>query len=182
MSHPRAFYEQDNGQTSTGASALFNAIGNSKSLAGGFAGYMMKSMIVASSASVVFGLSTSMLFFGPMAPFAFLGGAGFGFVGGLVHRWNTDVRDAIQASEEFPELIEYHIRNLDPQFFSKQSYADWQAKLRASNIKARGTAITAYYSAAEAITDIRRRREAIIAERYSEMAAKTIVYGGADSD
>lgn len=34
------------------------------------------------------------------------GGSGFGFVGGLVSRWRTDVAEALQLSRQYPLLIE----------------------------------------------------------------------------
>jgi hypothetical protein len=38
------------------------------------------------------------------------GGATLGFVGGMVHRWRTDLKEARFAMLAYPELMEHHIK------------------------------------------------------------------------
>jgi hypothetical protein len=45
---------------------------------------------------------------------AFLLGAAFGYMGGLVHRWRTDVMEAKEAMIRYPALMEHHIRDAIP--------------------------------------------------------------------
>lgn len=40
------------------------------------------------------------------APHSLQFGSGLGFVGGLVHRWRTDVAEALHVTQHYPRLIE----------------------------------------------------------------------------
>ncbi len=58
---------------------------------------------MSSTSSVVFGMASHMLFTGLVGPIlSFIGGASAGFIGGVVHRWRTDCKEAIAAMNDYP--------------------------------------------------------------------------------
>jgi hypothetical protein len=153
-------YTENEGSAQTSASTLMNLINSSKSSTQGMAGFQIKSTVVSSVSAVLFGQTTSML----AAPIlgtglSFLLGAGFGFVGGLVHRWRTDVGEAKEAIECYPELMEHHLRTTEPQLMKKITFDEWKVGVCQGNIVNQGHAIAALYSASPAIQRIREMKE-----------------------
>lgn len=166
----KELYEQSasDGSGQIGASQLANIIGTSKFSLAGASTFMIKTTVVTGSASVVFGLTSSMLLStcGLGFTFPFLLGSGFGFVGGLVHRWNTDVREAIEVAEEFPDLLAYHVKQYDSRMLKNVSFEEWREDLP-RNIVKQSVAVAALYSAADALRTIRKQQEDNIVEKYS---------------
>lgn len=178
----KELYEQDGqtGGTQTGALALVNILGQSKYLTGGVTGFMGKTLIVACASATVFGLSAAFAcgtIFGPSLPF--MGGAAMGFLGGLYHRWTTDTRLAFMLFREYPELMAYHLRYTDMSFYEVQTAEDcrvWSADL-SRNLRKQGYAVSAMYSALDALYRIRQDREdtiinKIIADRQQQADAE----------
>ena len=95
----------------------------------------------------------------------FLVGAAFGFGGGIVHRWRTDVREAKEAFAEFPELMEHHWRQADPYSTKMMSFDQWRQGMQTDCVK-QGYAIAALYSASPAIQRIREMREEELIAKY----------------
>ncbi len=59
-------------------------------------------------------------------------GSGFGFLGGLISRWRSDVAEALSLVDRFPVLIEHHVRmNSDGGRLLNcgQTFTEWAADL-----------------------------------------------------
>ncbi|GAB4824235.1 hypothetical protein N2152v2_011281 [Parachlorella kessleri] len=102
-------------------------------------------------------------------------GSGFGFIGGLVSRWRTDVAEALILCQKFPMLIEHHARISEVgRELEVQSFADWSKDMR-WNPRKLGIAIAAMYSAAPALERLRQEEEdalvAMYVARQAEFAA-----------
>ncbi|GIL79082.1 hypothetical protein Vretimale_22 [Volvox reticuliferus] len=94
----RDAYESNSPAGPGGAFNILRLVGHSKHLSSGFVGFAIKTISVSASASIIFGITSYMVFskhLGPAMPF--LGGAAFGFVGGLVHRYITDTEEVRAA-------------------------------------------------------------------------------------
>lgn len=158
-------YTENEGSAQTSASTLLNLINQSKSATNAMAGFQVKSLVVSSVSAVVFGSSFSMLFASILGPgLPFLAGAGFGFVGGCVHRWRTDVKEAKDAFYEFPELMEHHLRLTDPPGLPGKTFAEWKMGIATDAVK-QGYAVAALYSAAPAIQRIKEMKEEALIEK-----------------
>ncbi|GIL63742.1 hypothetical protein Vafri_17756 [Volvox africanus] len=95
----RDAYESNSPSGPGGAFNILRLVGHSKHLSSGFVGFAIKTFSVSASASFMFGITSYMAFskyLGPAMPF--LGGAAFGFIGGLVHRYLTDKEEVRAAS------------------------------------------------------------------------------------
>jgi hypothetical protein len=153
-------YTENEGSAQTSASTLMTLINSSKSSTAGMAGFQIKATVVSSVSAVLFGQTTSMIassFLG--SGLSFLFGAGFGFFGGLVHRWRTDVNEAKEALEQHPELMEHHLRITEPQLLKTMTYDEWRKRVCQGNIVNQGHAVAALYSASPAIQRIRDMKE-----------------------
>lgn len=163
-------YTENEGSAQTSANTFINLINQSKSATAGLAGFQVKTVVVSSVSAVLFGQTSSMLFTPLVGPgLSFLLGSGFGFVGGLVHRWRTDVREAQDAVDEFPRLMEHHLRLADPDTLRKVTFEEWRRRLRVDPVT-QGHAIAALYSAAPAMQRIREMREEDIVTATLEAA------------
>ena len=152
-------YTENEGSAQTSASTLMNLINQSKTATFGIAAFQVKTMVVSSVSAVIFGQAASMLVSPLVGPgLSFLGGAGFGFVGGLVHRWRTDTAEAAEAFAEFPELMEHHLRLSDPSALKSIGYDAWRRSLAGSPVK-QGVAIAVLYAAAPAIIRVRELKQ-----------------------
>lgn len=163
-------YTENEGTAQTSANTLINLINQSKTATAGLAGFQVKTVVVSSVSAVLFGQTSSMLFSPIVGPgLSFLLGSGFGFIGGLVHRWRTDVREAQDAVEEFPKLMEHHLRLAVPENLRKIPFEEWRRMLHNDPVT-QGYGIAALYSAAPAIQRIREMRE-------EEIVAATMAAG-----
>lgn len=151
-------YTENEGTAQTSASTMLQLINQSKSATAGLAGFQVKALVVSSIAATIFGEFSFMCFspiFGP--GLSFIVGAGVGFVGGLVHRWRTDVREAKQAFCEFPALMGYHLRMTDPCLRNVQ-LTEWRRRMETDHVQ-QGFAIAALYTAAPSIARIKEMQE-----------------------
>lgn len=87
-------------------SNLVKLVTQSRNTSSGPALFIFKSVVVSSTSAVIFGLGAGLLAPPVVGPgFASVVGMGAGFVGGLVHRWRTDLSHAMNAMDEYPELM-----------------------------------------------------------------------------
>jgi hypothetical protein len=135
-------------------------INSSKSTTAGMTGFQIKTVVVSSVSAVLFGQTSFMILTPLLGPgLSFLAGAGTGFVGGLVHRWRTDVTEAKEALEQYPELMEHHLRNTEPHLLKNETFEEWKKSVWKGNIVNQGHAIAALYSASPGIQRIREMKE-----------------------
>ncbi|GIL63745.1 hypothetical protein Vafri_17756 [Volvox africanus] len=114
----------------------------------------------------MFGITSYMAFskyLGPAMPF--LGGAAFGFIGGLVHRYLTDKEEAQLMLSRYPKIIEYHINQVEPMELRDVSFDKWLVDLR-TNMRKQGVLISALYSASDTITKLQEEEEERILEKH----------------
>lgn len=162
-------YTENEGTAQTSANTLIQLINSSKSATAGLSGFHIKTIMVSTVSAILFGETFSMLFTSVVGPgMSFLAGAGFGFMGGLVHRWRTDCRESKDAFAEFPELMEHHLRQADPAGLRIIPFEEWKKELP-WNVVRQGYAVAALYSASPAIQRIREMREE---ELIAAMAAR----------
>ncbi|EFJ42449.1 hypothetical protein VOLCADRAFT_107245 [Volvox carteri f. nagariensis] len=168
----RDAYESDAPSGPGGAFNLLRLVGHSKHLSSGFVGFAIKSFSVSAGASVVFGMASYMLFskhIGPVMPF--LGGAAFGFVGGLVHRYMNDLDEAQLMLTRYPKIMEYHVGQVEPSELRDVSFADWLRDQK-SSLRKQGVLIAALYSAADTLSKLQEEEEErILTENYGAAAA-----------
>lgn len=87
-------------------SNLVKLVTQSRNTCSGPAMFIFKSAVVSSTSAVIFGLGAGLLAPPLLDPgFATVLGMGAGFVGGLAHRWRTDLSHAVNAMDEYPELM-----------------------------------------------------------------------------
>lgn len=168
-------YENNDGQAQVGAANLLSMIGQAKGVTGGWSGFALKSILVSTSAATVWGLASWMLFHGPLGPaLSFLGGSGFGFVGGLVSRWRTDTAEALHLVDMFPRLMEHHVRVGEcGRELEGRDFGEWARNLRSSPRK-QGVLIAAMYSAAPALDRIRQEKEEALVAAYAAREAEAV--------
>lgn len=141
--------------------------------------FIFKAMLVSTTSAMIFGLGAGLLAPSVLGPgFSTVLGMGSGFVGGLVHRWRSDLSQAANALDEYPELMKFHIRQvmMNVQCAPAKDALDmeeWRADL-SSNVRKQSLAIAAVYSASDALEAIRRHQEEQIMERYMARAAETV--------
>ncbi|GLC43514.1 hypothetical protein PLESTM_001481600 [Pleodorina starrii] len=166
----RDAYEANEPGGPGGAFSLLRLVGHSKHLSSGFVGFAIKTFSVSAGAAVVFGMSSYMLFskhVGPVLPF--MGGAAFGYVGGLVHRYLTDMEEAQIMLARYPKVMEYHVSQVDPMELRSTPFPAWLADLR-TNLRKQGVLIAAMYSASDTLVKLQDEEEARILEGYREAA------------
>lgn len=173
-------YTENEGSAQTSVSTLMQLINQSKSATAGMAGFQIKALVVSSISAAIFGEMSFMLLSNIFGPgMRFIVGAGTGFLGGLVHRWRTDVREAKQAFCEFPALMGYHLRMVDPSLRLVQ-LNEWRRRMESDQVQ-QGFAIAALYSAAPSLARIKEAQEEEIvnleaARVTTEAAAKQIAF------
>ena len=152
-------YTENEGTAQTSANTLINLINSSKSQTAGLSGFQIKTVVVCTVSAVIFGEASAMITTPLLGPgLSFIAGAGFGFIGGLVHRWRTDVHEAKEACNEYPELMTHHLQQADPAALKKMTFEQWKQGLSCDAIR-QGFASAALYSASPAIQRIRELRE-----------------------
>lgn len=152
-------YTENEGSAQTSANTLINLINSSKNQTAGLAGFQIKTIVVCSVSAVIFGEASFMLATPLLGPgLSFIAGAGFGFMGGLIHRWKTDMREAREACCEYPGLMEHHLKQVDPASLKRMTFAEWKQGLSCDFVS-QGFAIAALYAASPAIQRIRELRE-----------------------
>ncbi|KAL4452325.1 hypothetical protein ABPG75_007987 [Micractinium tetrahymenae] len=168
-------YEREDGQAHTSAQTLLTMLGGAKNLTSGFSVFAIKTLAISWSAATVFGMSSYMLFHGPLGPaLSFMAGSGFGFVGGLVSRWRSDTAEALLMVDRFPALMEHHVRmNSDGGRLLNcgQTFGEWAADLP-RNPRKQGIVIAAMYSAAPALERIRQEQEDAVVAAYAAREAE----------
>ncbi|GIL79079.1 hypothetical protein Vretimale_22 [Volvox reticuliferus] len=162
----RDAYESNSPAGPGGAFNILRLVGHSKHLSSGFVGFAIKTISVSASASIIFGITSYMVFskhLGPAMPF--LGGAAFGFVGGLVHRYITDTEEAQLMLSRYPKIMEHHINQVEPIELRDVSFDKWLADLR-TNMRKQGVLISALYSASDTLTKLQEEEEERILEKH----------------
>lgn len=155
----RDVYEQDDGGATTSPFNVLKIIGNSRSLTSGFASWAIKTIAVTTVAGAVWGLTGYMMLsrtMGPVMPF--MGGAAFGVVGGLVHRYNVDKEEALTALELYPDIMAYHVAQVEPSELKGTNFPEWATDAKRCMRKT-GILITALYSAGDTLARIDTERE-----------------------
>lgn len=89
-------------------SGIIKLITQSRNATSGPALFIFRSIVVSTSSAVIFGLGAGLIAPPILGPgFASVLGMGAGFVGGLAHRWRTDLAHAVNAMDEYPELMRW---------------------------------------------------------------------------
>ena len=92
-------------------------------------------------------------------------GTGFGFVGGLVHRWRTDSHSALHLFQLYPELFEFHSKLLEPRQFAGVEFKEWAKDVHTCRAK-QGLLIAAMYSAGPSLDRINQEQEAAVLQKF----------------
>lgn len=97
---------EDDGTNPLGS--MIKLVTQSRNASSGPALFIFKSIVVSTTSAVIFGLGAGLLAPPVLGPgFSSMLGMGAGFVGGLVHRWRTDLSHAVGAMDEYPELMRW---------------------------------------------------------------------------
>lgn len=169
MPHVEKYAEQQNGQNQQSSLNLLDIIAHTRPTTSGLAVMMTKTLLISSSLATVGGIAATTIFaplIGPVIPF--LIGSGVGFIGGLVQRWSFDTEEAIAVTEQYPKLINFHLRHFKVGLLrDHESFADWKRDIKTNSVK-QAHAVLAMYSAAESLTALRKHQEEEIVQRIKE--------------
>mmetsp|Transcript_7966 Transcript_7966/g.17090 ORF Transcript_7966/g.17090 Transcript_7966/m.17090 type:complete len:176 (-) Transcript_7966:139-666(-) len=166
-------YEQD--PSMNPMASIINMVGHTRNSSSGPTMFIFKTMLVSTTSAALFGLCAGLIappFLG--SGMGFMVGSGAGFLGGLWHRWASDLREARLAMREFPDLMLFHIKMIalpngrSPSEFT--SLEHWSKGMERSPIK-QSLAIAAVYAAADSINTIRKEQESRLVEKYSAAVA-----------
>eukprot|EP00197_Chlamydomonas_leiostraca_P006113 CAMPEP_0202882474 /NCGR_PEP_ID=MMETSP1391-20130828/38051_1 /ASSEMBLY_ACC=CAM_ASM_000867 /TAXON_ID=1034604 /ORGANISM="Chlamydomonas leiostraca, Strain SAG 11-49" /LENGTH=141 /DNA_ID=CAMNT_0049565337 /DNA_START=40 /DNA_END=465 /DNA_ORIENTATION=+ len=133
----------------------------------GWTTFALKTMTVSFGAATVVGLTAQMAFAavaGPVVPF--LVASTMGFAGGMYHRWHFDSREALQALQEFPEVMGHHVYLLGPASFKDINIEEWKADAHKSMWK-KSMLVVAMYGASDVLARIRQEREEQLFRQYT---------------
>lgn len=165
-------YSEKRTDAQTSSLNLLDVIAYSRSTTGGLATFMAKTLFISTSLATAGGITGVMLFapfLGPVIPFLSCSLAGFG--AGIAQRWMFDRQEAIDALREYPELMEFHLRQLPSTASSTAgtlhkgvSFSDWMRDIDVHRGK-QCMAVIALYSSANSIQEYKKLEEKAILER-----------------
>ncbi|KAG2491052.1 hypothetical protein HYH03_010498 [Edaphochlamys debaryana] len=166
MTRGREVYEGEAPGGPGGAFNMLRYLGNSRHMSSGFVSCAVKAFTVSACSAAVFGTCSYMLLgtaLGPVLPF--MGGAAFGFVGGLVHRQRTDLSQARLMAGAYPRVIEHHLGLVEPGELQGRSLEEWSGDI-CSSLRKQGLIVAALYSAADTIQRLQDEQEERIVQAY----------------